>query len=561
MLIYLVIAPILFAVLLYLFPTSKISKSIVIVAQALLVAAAFVLFYQSRTNEISLNIGDYGGFLGITLAVDQLSAIFLILTVVIFFALTIYNIGENNSKFFWFLLFLLEGTLIGLFLTRDIFNIFVLAEVTTVLGAIFLMYHRIRRSMYDGLVYLMVNVIVMQFYLFGIGFLYMLTGVLDMDQSALVIATTLDNSQLTLPFALIKTAIAAKCSLLPLMTFLPKVHSIPDAPSSVGTILSCLQVKAGIYLFLRFRHIFQGIDASSFFLILGIITAVFGIILALGQTNIKSILAYSTIAQVGLIVIGLSLEGTYSYIGSLYHVFSHAIAKATLFLSAGIIMRVYDTLEMSKIKGVLKEIPVVGFVTILAILSMTGAPLFSGNISKYFMMSEANFIIYPIIILINLGTITVFIKYATILFGKMPAVTEEEIDEAKATGVLQEDRDNIERTGFFAKAEAIILRIDIFKEIAVVLLAILCLLGGIFGTELIGLLFHYDVVIRFADIAEKAIIFVCSWGAGYFIYRFAVKKNASLKFIGHLDLNFRTICVSIGGFFALTLLVVGVVLS
>ena len=525
MLIYFVIAPILLAVFIYLFPFFKISKGILILAQIALLGFSIYLFHLSRYADVTLPIGNYDGFLGIFLRADRLAAIFVMLTIVIFLSVSLYTIRENNSRLFWFLLLILEGVLIGLFLSRDLFNIFVLAEVATVLFAILLMYDRERRSMYDGMVYLMVNVVVMQFYLFGVGYLYILTGALDIAYCTQIVAT-LDANQLILPYALIMTTIAAKCSLLPLLTFLPKIHSIPHAPVSVAVILSSLQVKSGLYLFLRFRDVFQPIHGTYFFLIVGIITAIFGVVLALSQVNIKSLLAYSTIAQVGLIMVGLSLEGNYAYIGSLYHILSHAVAKAALFLAAGITAYKYRTFNLEKIRGVLRRYPLLGGVTVLAILAMTGAPLFSGNISKYFMMTEANFPLYPIMLVINLGTILVFIKFGTILFGKDSLNPEDEV-----------------------------LRMDFFKRCSLILLSALCLIGGIWGTDFIAIFFGYHFSISLREYLEKVVIFFVSWGIGLLLYKFTVQKSTKLRKIGRFDLGFRGICVSIGGFFAILLVV------
>ena len=528
MLIYLVIVPILLAVLSYIFPDSKIGKSIVVLSQLGLLGAAIYLFYLTTQAEITVNIGRYSEHLGIVLRADRLSAVFILLTITIFLAVSVYNIRENSNRLFWFLLLTLEGIFIGLFVSRDIFNIFVLAEVSTVIVAVLLMYNRERRSMYDGIVYLVVNVITMQFYLFGVGYLYMLMGSLDMSLGADMIRS-LPYEQLILPYALIMTAVASKSSLLPMFTFLPKIHSMRQAPVSVAVILSCLQIKAGLYLFLRFRVMFAPIDGTYFFLILGVLTALFGIIMAVTQREIKSLLAYSTIAQVGLIVIGLSLDGEYAYIGSIYHIASHAISKAILFLTAGIIVKAYNTSELHRIRGVIRRMPLTAASIIVAILAMTGAPMFSGNISKYFMMEGVNFPLYPIMLLINLGTIVIFIKFGSILFGKPQG-------------------DNYYR------------EVDYFKQATDVILGVVCLIGGIFGPQILNLMSGMSLTLDPRGYLEKLGTLVVSFVLGFLIYRFVVKNNQKLEKIGYLDLGMRHIMMSIGVFFAITLVVVGFVI-
>jgi len=529
MLIYFVLVPILIAIFLFLFPAYKVAKLLASLAQGALLWAAVRLFLESRGGDILTNAGNYSGFLGITLRADTLSAIFVMLTVFIFLIVTIYSFHDQNSRLFLFLLFTLEGALIGLFLTQDLFNIFVLAEVASVVAAVLLMYNRRSRSMYDGLVYLMVNVIVMQFYLLGLGYLYRLTGVFDMERAALAIST-LDQSQLVLPFSLVMLAVASKCGLLPLFTFLPKIHSLPQAPASVGALLSGLQVKAGLYLFLRFREMFAPMDASQVFLVIGALTALFGVVLALSQSNIKQMLAYSTIAQVGLILMGLNLDGAYAFFGSVYHMIGHAIAKVVLFLGAGLVTFVYGTGNMAEIRGVFRRMPAVGIGTILAISGITGAPFFSGNISKYFMMADVSFPFFALMVLINLGTIIVFIKYAQILFGKPP---REEKPQA----------------------------VDRFKQASVLFVSVLCLIGGVFGQAAMRLLFGVDLVISFGGFLEKTLILAGSWIMGFLVVRYLIPRyREPLYRLGRLDLSFRKICISIGGFFALSLVVFGFLL-
>ena len=528
MLIYFVLVPILIAVFLFMFPAYKVAKFLASLAQGVLLGAAVHLFLLSREGDVFTNAGNYSGFLGITLRADTLSAVFVMLTVFIFLIVTIYSFHDKNSRLFLFLLFTLEGALIGLFLTQDLFNIFVLAEVSSVVAAALLMYNRRNRSMYDGLVYLMVNVIVMQFYLLGLGYLYRLTGVFDMGRVAEAVSV-LDRSQLVLPFSLIMLAIVSKCGLLPVFSFLPKIHSIPQAPASVGAILSGLQVKAGLYLFLRFREIFAPIYVGDVFLVIGVVTAIFGVVLALSQTNIKQMLAYSTIAQVGLIMVGLNLSQAYSFIGSVYHMLGHAIAKVALFLAAGLLTYIYGTGDLIKIQGVFRRMPVVGLGMILAILGITGAPFFSGNISKYFMMADVNPLLFVIMVLINLGTIIVFIKFGKMLFGKSSAP-----DASKPVPV------------------------DWFKQGTVLLVGVLCLIGGIWGETAIHQFFGLDLSLSLSGFVEKTIILAVSWVAGILIVCYLVPRCAApLTRLGRLDLSFQKICFSIGGFFAISLVVFG----
>ncbi|MCL2579409.1 MAG: proton-conducting membrane transporter [Oscillospiraceae bacterium] len=522
MLSFFVVAPILIAVFLYLF-SNQTCRLLAITAQAVLVGFACYLFYISRDQAVITVIGDYDGSLGITLVSDYIASVFVLLTALIFLIAAIYSFHEYNTKMFWFLLFIWESLLIGIFLSRDFFNIFVLLEVATVIVSILIMFDRNNRSMYDGIIYLMINIVAIQFFLFGIGYVYKFTGTLDMHLAALSFAE-LGPTAALLPHALIMTAVGFKCALLPLFSWLPKAHGTPGAPSPVSAILSGLQIKIGLYLFLRFQTVFEDIAVTEFFLFIGVITGIVGVILAITEKDIKLILAYSTVAQMGLIMVGLGIDGAYAYIGSLYHIVNHAVFKSALFLSAGVIIHTYHTRNIYEIQGVLRRSPIIGIATIMAVFGITGTPLFNGSISKYFMMSGAGQFVSAAMILINLGTIIVFIRFARILFGH-----------------CQGDLCAIKR--------------DRYQEVAVLILCLFCFVGGIFGEEIVQFLFGAYVAVSPAGYLEKTGIFFASWAAGYLIVKYVIERSKLLGKVRMISLNFRGMCASLGVFFAVVLLV------
>jgi len=523
MLVWFVIAPVLTAVFLYVFSSAKTGRLIALAAQTALVGCAAYLFALCKEGEIVTRIGDYEGYLGIFLKADSLSSVFVLLTAFIFLIAALYSFHENNSGLFWFLLFIWEGLLIGVFLTRDLFNIFVLVEVATVTVAVLIMYNRDNRSMYDGMIYLMANTVAIQFYLFGVGYIYKLTGVLDMDAAARA-AGTLDSASLILPYALIMTSVSLKCAFMPLFSWLPKAHGTPGAPSSVSAVLSGLHIKSGVYLFIRFQELFQETAVPEFFLIVGIVTGIAGFVMALSQTDIKLILAYHTISQIGLIMIGLNVADDYTFTGGLYHIINHALFKSALFLSAGMIIHAYGTRNIYDIRGVFRRKPLIGAATVMAVFGITGAPLFNGSVSKYFIMYGTNRFVSGAMMIINLGTIISFIKYSTILFGRPQSEPEA-------------------------------VKIDGCQQAAVLILGVLCFVGGISGEQFIEFMFNVKVSVDASGYLEKTGMFAASAIAGFFIFKYYVKKSALLKRIHEIDLSFRGICVSMGAFFALILIV------
>ena len=525
MLIYFVIVPILIAVFLYLFPFEKIARIIAISVQTGLLGATFYLFYLTREQDLVTVVGDYDGILGIALRADALSSVFVLLTAFIFLMVALYSFSDKNSRLFWFLLFIWEGTLIGVFLAGDLFNIFVLTEVATLIVSVLIMYNKNNRSMYDGLIYLMINFVVIQFYLLGLGYLYRILGVMDMEAVSLAIRY-LQDGQLVLPYALIMTFIALKCALMPLFSWLPKAHSTPGASPSVSAVLSGLHIKSGIYLFLRFQYIFEGVAVREFFIVVGLVTAVIGVAVALSQRDIKRILAYSTIAQTGIIVAGLSTGNIYNYMGALYHIINHAIFKSALFLSAGIIVRTYGTRDIYKIRGVVKRMPVVGIASILALLGIIGMPAFNGSVSKYFLTHGLDNLTNVIMIIINFGTVMVFIKYGSIFIGK-----------------AKQDCKPFER--------------DMWKQVPLIILGGLCLVFGVFGEYFMFFLFNWEAYVSVLGYLEKSLIFAISLIVGVLIFKYWKKDGDLLVRISEIDLGFREMCAAIGVFFGMILVVAG----
>ncbi|MCL2170724.1 MAG: proton-conducting membrane transporter [Defluviitaleaceae bacterium] len=528
MLTYYVIAPILLAVFLYFFSDRKTGRFIAFVGQLALTGAAVYLFIQAQGGEVLTNIGNFRGYTGIYLRADALSAVFVLLTTLTFLCAAIYSHEEDRSNLYWFLLFIWQGALIGLFLTRDFFNVFVLIEVATVIVAVLLMYSHGKRNMYDGMLFLMSNIIAVQFYLFGLGYIYMITGVLDMEAAARIIEN-MEQAQLALPYALIMTAIAFKCAILPLSSWFVKVSGVPRAPISIAAILSAIHVKTGIYLFIRFQEVFGAIAAHEFFLVVGIITGIVGVIMALAQKDIMLLLAYSSVAQVGLILVGLSQQyNDYALAGSLFHIVNHALFKAALFFGAGMISEIYNTRDIAAISGVWRQDKIIGISQILAILGIIGAPLFNGSISKYFISTQASTPVFILMILINLGTILVFLKYSQMLFGKKPKQLKGE--------AIQKDK---------------------YKQFVTIILSAMCLVFGLGGQQLVEILFGMDVTVSTRGYLEKIGLFAISLIVGYFISRKLKITNPLPALVGKLDFSFRGISASIGIFFALLLLTVG----
>jgi multicomponent Na+:H+ antiporter subunit D len=430
-------------------------------------------------------------WIAIKLVADGYSAPLVLLTVVFFAGTFLFSTkADYLDKTFLFLFAMLESALIGMFLSGDLFNVYVLIELGMLVIAILIMYKQEKQSVYDAMLYLMMNFIAMAFFLLGIGYLYRITGVLDLDAMHQRLPLLENPRTVIVPYSLIMTAIAVKAALFPLFSWLPRAHGAPSAPAIVSAVLSGVQVKAGVYLLVRMSQVFEGvIDATPFFLAVGFVTSIVGFLLAIAQKDIKLILAYHTVSQVGLIVVGLHLGSEVAFWGAMYHVINHALFKGLLFLTAGIIIEEYGTRSYAEIRGVLRHMPAIGIGTLAGVLGITGAPFFNGSISKYFIQQGLQGDLGGIgLFIINLGTTLSFVKYSLILFGK-PALSGPPQRDPWVAGVSL-------AFGFA------------------------CLAGGLFGGPAVALFYGPEFSAAGALSTEKVLTFLLTLGiavAGYFL--------------------------------------------
>jgi len=524
MLFWLIIIPILIAFIGYLSTNKKMFIFIGLTQLGLFIFSIYLLIHIHLNGPLIESLGHYPTSIGIRLVADHISALFVVLTCFLFTIVHFFNYHKAYmNKLFLFLFLILQGLTTAIFLSNDLFNLYALIEVATLVVSILIMFKKDRRSIYDGMVYLLTNLVSMTFFLLGIGYMYKLFGTLDLTIIKATMPMVQDPHILILPYSLLLTGVGLKSALMPLFSWLPKAHSTPSAPSIVSAILSGLYVKSGLFLFIRIQDTFSPqINTDYLFLIIGFLTAVIGFILALSQTDIKLILAYHTVSQIGLIVFGLSLDSIYSYYGAIYHILNHAVFKTTLFLTAGIVIDTYGTRDIRQIRGVMKRIPFVGIIIIVAILGITGAPLFNGSISKYLIHKGTGYSRYLVyaLLFINLGTIISFVKYTQILFG--------------------------------VHIKDVTIRWN--QKITIGLLAFITFIGGILGQFFIQYFFFLDFHLDGHVLLEKLLIYLISLISAYLFYRYLYPRISFFKTIQALELSFNTIVFSIVFFFSFLLI-------
>lgn len=526
-----VLFPILTGVLAYILK-DKWMGLLMVVFQLFFIGAGFSLFTTVRNSgQVLWNSVGYPDGLALTLQADALSAFLVLITLVIFLFFIIYSIGQDYfSSQFCFMFLVLQGLMMGLYLSSDLFNMFIFLEVSTVVVSILIMINREKQAVYDGMIYFFVNVIGTAFLLLGIAMLYQTFGLLDWRHLEEAMSLISDPRTLILPFSLMMVTVSLKTAVTPLFSWLPKAHGTPSAPPVVSAVLSGLYIKIGIYMYIRFSEMFAPlIDFSEFFFWVGVATAIVGFLMALGQSDMKLILAYHTVSQVGLIMIGITMGSEIAFWGGVLHIFNHALFKSTLFLTAGIIYEDYGTRNVYHIRGLFQRMPLVATATTLSILGIMGAPFFNASISKY-MIAHGTYdpIIQFILNIINLGTILSFIKYGSMLFGKTNRTSRPT-----------------------TKLPAIV---------SSLIMGLASLLTGIFAVPTAQYLLAYQVEIDSAAYNQKTMTFIFMMVIGIVLYHTYIKRSRILKSIGHIELTFNGIITAMVGYFILVAFLLTIVL-
>ncbi|QMS84665.1 complex I subunit 5 family protein [Candidatus Xianfuyuplasma coldseepsis] len=419
--VYLVFIPIISSMIIFIF-RQKAILSLAFVAQSVMSVLAILYFvqYQDDLSQTMFTFGNWNPMIGIGFVNDSISMLFVFLTIFMWWMILLYTFHYHNDhrNFLFFLLFL-EGIFLGLLQTNDLFNMFVFIELITIIVTILVAYEKAGNSFRAAIYYLLINTAGILSFLLGIILIYYSFGNINITivTSMMSNASLSDTLTVRFAFVLIITSISVKSAMFPLFTWLPRAHAV--AKSGVSALLSGIVVKGGLYVLIRMTILFQpaGYNMDIIILGLGLTTALVGVIFAMTQTDIKQILAFHTVSQIGIMVIGISFLNGDGFYGGVLHIVNHALFKSLLFLGAGVIIHRYKTKKIHDIRGVFKTMPLLSILMIIGMLSITGAPLFNGFISKSIIKYDLPPYAYWILQLVNLGTATSFVKLSQIFFG------------------------------------------------------------------------------------------------------------------------------------------------
>ena len=353
-------------------------------------------------NRIVYGFGGWPAPIGIVYEVDQLSAIFSALVTTVLFFIALYSIGyfnkghEGRLYLYYTLLLLVEVGMLGVIYTCDIFHMFVMLEVMSIAAYILVSYELRRVALSASSKYAMFGALATTIFLLGVAYAYGCFGTVNMaDIAAKVRGTEFPLSTVVgvpslgvLILSLtILWAFTFKSAIFPNHFWLPDAHS--EAPTPISALLSGLVVKVGIYGFIRIYVTVLGIDLSRAFLevlfILGLATAFIGSLSMLFEYDVKRLIAYSTILNLGLIALGVSIATQEGLASALSYVINHAVTKALAFMSVGIAINALGSRDLRVLEGVGRVCRVVGIAFATSMIALGGIPPLNMFMAKLYL--------------------------------------------------------------------------------------------------------------------------------------------------------------------------------
>lgn len=392
-----------------------------------------------QQGEISYAMGGWAPPIGIEYRVDRFNGLMLILisaiaAIVLPFARTSVakEVDQQRQPLFWAAWLLCFTGLLGIVITGDAFNVFVFLEISSLSTYALIACSRDRRALTSAYQYLIMGTIGASFILIGIGLLYMLTGTLNMADLAARLPEVTQTRTLKTAFVFIVVGCSLKLALFPLHLWMPNAYAY--APSAVTAFIAATATKVAIYVMLRFFFTIFGADFSfgtmplgEVLMVLSVIAMFSGSLVAIYEQNIKRMLAYSSVAQIGYITLGISLATTTGLAAGMLHLFNHAMIKATLFMALGAVVYRLGSCRLERMAGLAKQMPWTMAAFVAGGLSLIGVPLTAGFVSKWYLVTaafDAGWTIIPVAILLSSLLAVVYVWKVVEVVYMRPAMAD-----------------------------------------------------------------------------------------------------------------------------------------
>ncbi|MCK9993647.1 MAG: multicomponent Na+:H+ antiporter subunit D [Alphaproteobacteria bacterium] len=399
-----VMLPLLAAPLCVLSRSPLLAWGIAALAGLFALAGSFILFAQVlNAGVISYHIGNWAPPWGIEFRLDAANSFVLVVVSLVGAVCILYGrrsiereIPEDDQPLFYTMLLLCFAGMLGVTSTGDAFNLFVFLEIFSLSSYVLVAMgaERDRRALTAAFTYLLLGTIGATFYVIGLGFVYALTGTLNMADMAVRITGMAGSGTLRVAFAFMIIGMGLKLAIFPMHLWLPNAYAF--APSIVTALLAGTATKVALYVLLRIlftifspAYPFESQTLQYLFLPLGLAGVFVASIVALFQQDVKRVLAWSSIAQSGYFLLGVSFASVGGLMASIVHLFNHAIMKSGLFLAVGCVVYRTGSCSIASFRGLGHKMPWTMAAFVIGGLSMIGIPATIGFTSKWYLILAA----------------------------------------------------------------------------------------------------------------------------------------------------------------------------
>lgn len=422
---------------------------------ALIVSGVSFLISIALLNQVMVSgtiiyeLGGWNAPWGIEYRIDKLNTYLLLIisgisTVVLLAAHTSIEkeIPKDRHTFFYVLYLLSLAGMLGIVATGDAFNVFVFLEISSLSAYALIALGKDRRALWASYQYLIMGTIGATFILIGIGLMYQMTGTLNMEDLSRRLPEVAQTRTVFTAYAFFIVGVCLKLALFPLHLWLPNAYAY--APSIVTAFFAATSTKVAVYLLVRFTFSIFGLSFSftalplqTLFVVLGVLGIFAASIAAIYQKNVKHLFAYSSVAQIGYMIVGFSISTVSGLTATLLHVFNHALMKGALFLALGAVMYRIGNVQLNQFQGLGRQMPLTMAAIVLGGLSLIGVPLTVGFVSKWYLLLaliESGW--WPVAVLILLGSLLAIIyvwRIVEVAYFRPPLTDRGTVKEAPLT--------------------------------------------------------------------------------------------------------------------------------
>lgn len=382
-----------------------------------LIALALLTRVMDEGTIIYL-LGDWATPWGIEYRIDEISALMAVIVTAIGAVVMPYarrsvlaEIPADRIYLFYAMVLLCLSGLLGITVTGDAFNLFVFLEVSALSSYVLISLGRDRRALTAAYRYLIMGTLGATFYVIGVGMLYMMTGSLNMVDLSMLVGAMGDTKTILVALGFLTVGLSLKFALFPLHLWLPNAYAY--APSVVTVFLAATATKVAVYALIRiFFTVFGGVapfgalPVQEIMMGLAVIAMFAASAVAIWQHDIKRMLAYSSIAQVGYMVLGIGLASVDGLAGGIVHMFNHALMKGTLFMALGAMVLRVGSSHIDALAGIGRRMPLTTAAFVVGGISLIGVPATVGFVSKWALIQATlNSGVWPVAVLILMSSL------------------------------------------------------------------------------------------------------------------------------------------------------------